>query len=142
MQIHRHVERRHAFPKYREFVGVEILAQSVVIDQRPGEAELLDAALQFISGTGGILKRQVREAAEAPGVARDPGGEIIVRLAGEPRRLDGVFLDLHAGRRLREHHHVDAGRVHQRDAFVVEIREFRLIFFTPAGLKCAMIGPS
>jgi hypothetical protein len=103
---------------------VEIDAVGVAVDHRPHEAEVVHTAFEFVGCGAGILHGEMRKAAVA---VRPPFylfGQQIVSLPGALDCLRGIFLDLHAGARQRQHRERHAGRIHGGQPLVAEIREF------------------
>ncbi len=123
VQVDRDAELFRAFQdRPVEFV-VEIAAAVVAVDDRAGKFLLADAPLQFLRRLVGRRRRQRGEAADAGRMPLHAVGEVVVGVARHRDRIGGFHL-LDAGRGERDHLHVDAGSVHQRDAPGADVAEF------------------
>jgi hypothetical protein len=115
MQIDRHVELLGALEDRPEELLVQETALAQAHEHRALEAELGHRALKLVGGRLGVRHRQRREAGEARRVLADLFVQIVIGTAGQWDRLVGIEL-VHCRRGLREHLHVDAGRIHLADA--------------------------
>ena len=123
MKIKRHVERLHALPERIVARIIEINAVGVTVDHRTHKAELADATLQLVGGSGRVLHGEMRKTRIAIGPALHLRGQQVIGFA---RELDGdgsIPLDLDAGTGQRQDRELDTGCIHCAEPPIPEIRK-------------------
>ncbi len=102
---------RH-LPHRLELRLVEVLAVDVGADLHALQAELGDGALQLVGGGLRRLHRQGGDAVEAPRIIADVLGDLVVLHDAGRGGQPGVLVVEEGLRRVRQHLHVDVGRLH------------------------------
>ncbi len=125
MQVERHVERLGALEDRPEALVVEKHAACQPVHHGALEAELGHRAFEFVGRRLGVGGRQHRKAGEAVGMGAHGLGEAVVGAARKAHRERGILDPLHRRRAVRQHLHVDPGRVHLGDAALPDIVEAR-----------------
>src|SRR5580704_9276634 len=123
MQIDRHAELFRGFEDRPKELIIEIASAMVAVNHGAGEFLLAHAPLELSGGLLRLTGRQYGKAADALWIFLDRGGEEIVGVADDGRRVGLVEL-LDARRGERHDLHVDARRVHGGDALVAEVAQF------------------
>ena len=123
MQINRHAELFRGFEDRPKELVVEIAPAVVAVDHGAGEFLLAHAPLELLRGLVRFSGRQHGKATDALWIFLDRGGEEIVGVADDCRRV-GLLQLLDARRGERDDLHVDAGRVHGGDTLVAEVAQF------------------
>jgi hypothetical protein len=121
MDVNRYAEHRDTFPERGQRSMIQILSVGVAVDHRTAEAEISDAALQFVSRGGRILHRQMREAGVATGAPLNFSRQEIVGPRCHLDRGCGIWLDLDAGAGEGKNRLVNSGSVHGSDPAVAKI---------------------
>ena len=124
MEIERHVERLHPFPKRCVARIVKIDAVGVAVYHRADEAEIAHGPLEFVGGGSRVLHGEVGEAGVTLRPALHFHGEEIVGLPGQLDRDGGIGFGLNAGAGNRQDRQGDAPGVHRGKPRLAEIRHF------------------
>jgi hypothetical protein len=122
VEIEGYVEGFGGLEDGEELGGVEEFAVGGAVDEEAFEAEVVDAALEFFDGGGGIFEAGGGEGGEAVGVGGDGGGELVVDVVEDGGFVvGGEFVDAEGGE--REDLEGDAAFVHGGDAGFAKVEE-------------------
>ena len=140
MQIDRHVELFGASEDRPEFLAVDEFAIRHAVDHGALEAELGDAAFEFVGGGGGIDGGEGGEGGEPLRIGGAHRRQAVIDLCGQG---GGDFNRQLLGRRraMRQHLDVDSSLIHFLDPQGAEIEQPLLNGSFTAGLRAGeMLG--
>ena len=122
VQVDRRVVGLRCLENVPELWIGQVFAMGVRVDDHAGQAQFLDAALDFLGRFLRVLRRDGDHAGKPRRVAAHRFGQLVVGHFGK-RHGRGLIHDLHAGRGQRDDLAVDPGFVHVIQANLVQVAQ-------------------